>query len=687
MSAALSVPAAMQVWEETAPEMPPHDAINCLLNALDWLPSEGRQLFQAIMLENISLKTEYVNLRIRYQELEAENANLRIRNKELEAENQKLYEQLHLGSDTSSIPSSKDWNGNSAPKEAAEAAEAVESDTSQEENGRKETPTSVTGYINGKTGGKKRPGGQENHIGSFMHNDDADEWEAVPHYPEKCVGCPHLDQCIEEGRIRKRHTSHGFDIEIIRVHREHVLFDATECLNDGRPIQGDFPEVIGTNFYETNIQLHVITWHHIFHGSYDRIGLAAKELFGLSLSAGTANAIVQRVSAKILDSGFIDAVRFFILLFEAVLSVDETSACVNGRNAWVHTAVTANVTLLTAHWRRGYEGVVYAGVLQFYTMTIISDCWASYFNEKFGFQHAVCNGHILRELIAAAYFRKQCWAIEMFDLLLEILTAKRDAVIRGEKNLPNEYLEDVSIRYRRIVRAGFSEIAGETKGKTFSLLERLDNLEDAVLAFAVDFDVDFTNNASEQSLRNLKVALRVMGQFKTISGLADYCIIQSFMDTCRKQGHNPFDMLRTLLSGGDIIETVFGAEKTAQIKQMIKLADFFTSGDSCDIDVETAEVLLSLTDELCEAASYGRLKVYDVPPPPEKKTSSSAVPKDKMKAAREANLLSNQDNAATLLSNVPQHSSACQPNTYNQKNRAGPISAYLIIGCLIVAFL
>ncbi|MCL1810542.1 MAG: transposase, partial [Clostridiales bacterium] len=335
----------------------------------------------------------------------------------------------------------------------------------------------------------------------------------------------------------------------------------------------------------------------------------------LSLSAGTANAIVRRVSAKILGSGFMDAERFFILLFEKVLGVDETSACVNGRNAWVHTAVTANVTLLSAHWRRGYEGMVYAGVLQFYTMTIISDCWASYFNENFGFQHAVCNGHILRELVAAAYFRQQRWAVEMFDLLLEIFTAKRNAVEQGDKSLPQECLDDVRKRYQRIVADGFIEIADEKKGKTYSLLERLRKLEDAVLAFAVDFNVDFTNNASEQSLRNLKVALRAMGQFKTMTGLADYCIIQSFMDTCRKQGHNPFEMLRILLSGGDIIEAVFDAKYAAPIKQMIKFTDIVAAGVSDEIEDALLELPISITDELRAAVSYGRLKVYNDPPP------------------------------------------------------------------------
>jgi len=624
------------------------------LRAIDWLRNLVFILLLTL-LKNIGLKNQLIDLRVRC--------------KELEAENQELYERLHIGCDTSSVPPSKDWKRNGASKEPDETAS---SDASR--HGDRETPISIKDYLSDKANGKRRPGGQKNHPPAFMHIDGVREGDPILHYPNKCTNCPNFSRCAEEGRFRVFSTSNGYDIEVIRVIRKHVLFEAEECMNDGSLIHEDFPEVIGSQFYDTNIQLHVIVWHHFFHGSYDRIDLAAKELFGLSLSAGTANAIVQRASSKILSSGFMDAIRFFILLFEKVMGVDETSARVGGRNAWVHTSVTANVTLLIPHWRRGYEGTIYAGVLQFYIHTFISDCWASYFNEIFKSRHAICNGHILRELVAAAYFRKQSWAIEMFDLLLEIFEAKKNAIEQREKSLPQDYINDIRTRYQKIVTDGFKENAGVTKGKTFSLLERLKKLESAILAFAMDFSVDFTNNASELSLRDLKVALRVIGQFKTMSGLMDYCTIQSFIDTCRKQGKNPYDMLRIVLSGGDIIEAVFGLEKATQIKQMIRLADAFATGDTNEINVATSEIPLSLTEEMLAAASYGRLKAYNDPPPPEK-NSSPAVPKDKMRAAREFNPHKKPHAPAAPSAGLRSENSPKKKKPKKSKIRAGPKSA------------
>ena len=610
----------------------PHvEPINILsLEALDWLRNRDIILFQTVQ-ENIKLKAEITDLRSKIVELEAQN--------------RKLFELAHLDCSTSGIPSSKDWKKSNVSEESDKTTDLKNEQDDHKEG--KETPISVSDYLKDNNEEKKSRGGQKSHPPASMRVDGAREGEPVRHYPDKCNNCLNFDQCLEEGRFRQYSTAHEYDTEVILVHRERQMFEATNCLCDGSKIRDDIPEeVIGTRFYGMFVQLFVLTWHHIFHGSYDRIALVAKEMLGLSLSAGTAYTIVRRASVKILDSGFMDALRFYILLFDTVAGVDETSALADGRNAWVHTVVTTNVTLLSAHWRRGFEGTIYSGVVQFFTRTLISDCWAAYFNGIFKFKHAICNAHILRELVAAAYFRHQRWAIDMFDLLLEVFAAKKDAVEQDKKSLPQEYIDGIKERYRQIVANGYIEINGQTKGKTFSLLERLSKLEDAALTFAVDFNVDFSNNASEISLRNLKTALQVIGQFKTMTGLVDYCIIQSFMDTCRKQKLNPFDMMRVLLSGGDIIEAVFGTEKAAVIKQMIRLTKAFAEDDTNEINIIKTEMGSQLTDELIAAASYGRFVAYNDPPPPEKKKSSPAVPKDKMKAAREREILNKSSQTA-----------------------------------------
>jgi hypothetical protein len=82
------------------------------------------------------------------------------------------------------------------------------------------------------------------------------------------------------------------------------------------------------------------------------------------------------------------------------------------------------------------------------------------------------------------------------------------------------------------------------------------------------------------------------------------------------------------------------------IKQMIRLSTAFAEGATDEINAIKAEMGSVLTDELIAAASYGRFKAYN-DPPPEKKNSPTTIHKDKMKAARERELLdkSSQDTA------------------------------------------
>ena len=272
---------------------------------------ECRHLFNSILSENSRLRSEC-------QLLQAQLA-------QITQVAQKLYEQANLGSDTSGIPSSRDWKKNGAAEKTEENAEPEGAAKPE-----KEAPISVTDYLKNPKGEKRKPGGQPGHAPAFMDFSGAEERPAASHYPARCAKCPNFESCKENGEFRQTGASKQLDIEIIKTCTPHFLYDVPSCPMDNAPIHEDFPEVRGTMYYGPNVELQVITWHHLLHGSYERVALAAKELLGLSLSAGTANAMVQRAGASIIGCGFIDAIRFYALLFEKVAGVDETSAPVDG---------------------------------------------------------------------------------------------------------------------------------------------------------------------------------------------------------------------------------------------------------------------------------------------------------------------------------------------------------------------
>ena len=92
--------------------------------------------------------------------------------------------------------------------------------------------------------------------------------------------------------------------------------------------------------------------------------------------------------------------------------------------------------------------------------------------------------------------------------------------------------------------------------KTYSLkydeiigIERLAQLKDSMLLFARNFEVPFTNNAAERTIRNLKSKSKVAGNFRSDDGARWYLKIRSYMDSARKHGVNAFEAVKLAFAG------------------------------------------------------------------------------------------------------------------------------------------
>lgn len=87
------------------------------------------------------------------------------------------------------------------------------------------------------------------------------------------------------------------------------------------------------------------------------------------------------------------------------------------------------------------------------------------------------------------------------------------------------------------------------KGKVLALIERLAQLKDSMLLFARNFQVPFTNNATERTIRNLKSKSKVAGNFRSDDGARWYLKIRSYIDSARKHGINAFEAVKLAFAG------------------------------------------------------------------------------------------------------------------------------------------
>src|SRR4029434_1757630 len=67
-----------------------------------------------------------------------------------------------------------------------------------------------------------------------------------------------------------------------------------------------------------------------------------------------------------------------------------------------------------------------------------------------------------------------------------------------------------------------------------ALARRFRDYQDMILRFVVDLAVPFTNNQAERDLRPVKIQQRTSGgTWRTLAGLADFAVVQSYLSTAR----------------------------------------------------------------------------------------------------------------------------------------------------------
>jgi len=242
------------------------------------------------------------------------------------------------------------------------------------------------------------------------------------------------------------------------------------------------------------------------------------------------------------------------ILQSKVAHFDETGLRVKGKLHWLHTACTNLQTYLFVHAKRGKKALWDVdSILPDFKNWAIHDCWSSYF--KFvDCLHAICGAHILRELTALEE-KGIKWAA-LFKTYLLALYHLSD---KGKTALTPEEQQRALLLFDEIWKLGDQEEPlpkksasgrGKPKGtKGRNLLIRLKKHQTAVLAFAFNEAVPFTNNQAERDLRPAKTKQKVAGCFRTLEGAKTYARIFGFVSTARKHQLSVFKELRSAFSG------------------------------------------------------------------------------------------------------------------------------------------
>jgi len=403
----------------------------------------------------------------------------------------------------------------------------------------------------------QRPtGGQPGHPGHTLRMVDNPD-RTVRHTVERCANCGRALDRQEPEHVERRQvfelpepklevTEHQAEVKTCpcgRVNRAAFPSEAAAPVQYG-------PRVKSVGVYLSEYQLL----------PFDRLGEIMRDLFACeSFSQGTLANFKADCSRRLEP---VEAAIRGLATAAPVAGFDETGVRATGSLHWLHTVSTGLLTWYYAHKRRGREAMDAAGILSEYQGCAVHDFWKSYFD--YGCDHALCNGHLLRELVFLWEEQTQKWAKDMIDHLLGIKDAVATASAAGLTALPQADQEGLLKSYERIVKAGYAQNpVAPTPGpkrrgrrkqsKARNLLDRFRDHPDSILAFMRDFAVPFDNNQSERDLRMMKLRQKISGTFRSFEALVNFCRIRGYVSTARKNGLNAMDALQRVFLGNPFV--------------------------------------------------------------------------------------------------------------------------------------
>lgn len=347
----------------------------------------------------------------------------------------------------------------------------------------------------------------------------------VTHTPEYCLHCGNSLSDLS-GEVSEVRQSIDIPLPVSTITTNHVSMEKTcSC---GRCNKGSFPGYVKPGVsYGVHIHALVAYLSTVQHIPFKRLVGTLKDLYGIEMSQGSVSNILNRMRAQSRPA--YEAIRDRIEK-SAVCGADETGENLNGKLHWMWTFQNELATYIFQHPSRGKIAIDshFPGGLP--KSILVSDRHSSYFNlETAG--HQLCLAHLLRELIYLGELDKdQQWSPQLLELLR--------GSIHERKTVP---LTEIDIgRIKGEFNTLMEQDVSSLNKKFHTLQKSLKKHADHVFGFLEHLGVPYDNNASERSVRPLKVKQKVSGMFKSDDGANAFCVLHSIVDTAKKNRQDPF---------------------------------------------------------------------------------------------------------------------------------------------------
>jgi len=386
---------------------------------------------------------------------------------------------------------------------------------------------------------EKESGGQFGHVGKTLKQSDTpDEVINIEYNINSCKQCG-FDLSKVIAKLKERRQILDLDLKDTNTKITEYQSYSKECPNCGcNNHDKSYPELVAPHIsYGKNIMA-IVTYLSVVHYlSYKRIVSSMATMYKINISESSVDSLLKRASK--LSQNEIQTIVNQLEISDKV-GIDETGAKVNGARHWHWVFQNDTCTYIVADESRGTKVIDENFEDGFVNAVVVHDNYSSY-SSLIASDEQLCLAHKLRDLNYAIDCDDTQVMKDMKKLIQEaMLDHKEDLLLTQRMMLKEQYL----IMFDMLLKVETIE-----KTETHKQIKSFKRAREKIFTFLLYPNVPPDNNASERAIRNIKVKLKVSGQFKSLQGAQDYARLRSIVDTARKRDMNEFEVIRDVIGG------------------------------------------------------------------------------------------------------------------------------------------
>jgi transposase len=396
-------------------------------------------------------------------------------------------------------------------------------------------PPSRAQKANRVAGRRRKLGPKRGHVGVSRERSEPDV--VVECRPRACAGC---GQALPQ--IGGRRTGRSQVIELPTF--APVVIEAWQytvgCERCGEETAGTYPAGLEPRrTFGPGVDALLSYFHERHHVGYERLVEVCRDVFGLAISEGGVENALRRLveRARPTYAAIREQVRG-----SPVISSDETSARVAGRNHWQWVFQTPEASYHVIVPSRGGD-VIDAFLAGAEPKVWGSDLWAPQILTA-ATEHQICLSHQERDLtfaVDADTGEERLWAIELRHVLGRAIKLHHECT---------QVTPETFARRRLLIENATDRLVFDRyvapRTEAARLQQRYRTHRDSLYVFLHRDDVEPTNNSSERDLRPAVIHRKVIGGFRSTWGAEASAIRTTILATARKQGRNLLDAFRAV---------------------------------------------------------------------------------------------------------------------------------------------